>query len=623
MNRKFALGIILTFVVMGISSVAVKVHQVEAYELIYIREDGTIEPLTANITTSDHIVYNFTGNNYGRIEIERGNIVVDGFEYSLEGTDNGNGVFFRDVSNVTIKNLEIRNFDYGINIYNSSNNKFHGNNITNNNNFGFYIYDSSNNTIYHNRIMNNGGHSYGGHSAIFISYSQNNTIYLNNITENPYLNGVGLWRSSNNTIYDNVLASNYIGIRYDQSSNQNRVHGNNITSSNRYAIFLISSSNNTMYHNLLDTNEYGFYIYGSELAQFLHNIDASNLIDGKPIYYLINHHNFNINPATHSEIGFLALINSTSINIEGQNFTENGQGLLLAYTNNSRIAFNHIMYNYDGLELFSAFNNSIYENNLVANEYRGIYLQYSNRNRIMENTILNNTDLGIYVSDSTENTFYGNTIANSEYGIELYGSNNSFYLNNFVNNTLQIDSYDFENFWDNDLEGNYWSDYNGTDTDNDGIGEIPYEIDAINNDTRPLMGMFHNFNASLGYDVNVISNSTIESFQFFESNSSIKMFVSNMTSDQTFGFCRVCIPKDLMSPLYYVIIDDGSTEVFHMNDALYDNGTHRWVYFAYEHSIHEIDIIPEFPSFLLLPLFMVATLVAVVIYRKQQSLPLC
>jgi len=52
------------------------------------------------------------------------------------------------------------------------------------------------------------------------------------------------------------------------------------------------------------------------------------------------------------------------------------------------------------------------------------------------------------------------------------------------------------------------------------------------------------------------------------------------------------------------------------NYTLHDNGTHRWIYFAYEHSTLEIVIIPELPSVIILLLFMTITLLAAVVYRK-------
>ena len=68
-------------------------------------------------------------------------------------------------------------------------------------------------------------------------------------------------------------------------------------------------------------------------------------------------------------------------------------------------------------------------------------------------------------------------------------SDNIFYHNNFLNNTIHVHSVNSTNTWDNGCPsgGNFWSDYNGTDTNNDGIGDRPYMIDEKNQDRHPLM----------------------------------------------------------------------------------------------------------------------------------------
>jgi hypothetical protein len=72
-----------------------------------------------------------------------------------------------------------------------------------------------------------------------------------------------------------------------------------------------------------------------------------------------------------------------------------------------------------------------------------------------------------------------------------------------------------------------------------------------------------------------------------------------------------------MNETYHVTID--GVEPYYVNYTLYDNSTHRWIYFNYEHSTPEIVIVSEFPLFLILPLFMMATLLAVIAYRRKRT----
>jgi len=283
------------------------------------------------------------------------------------------------------------------------------------------------------------------------------------------------------------------------------------------------------------------------------------------------------------------------------------------------------------IELRSSSHNEI-SNNAITSSSGGIYLDQFNHDILVDNNTITYNHWGIIVQDSWNNVITKNVISTNDVGLQnVYihpsnpwmpvNSNNSIYHNNFINNTQQIDIYAGTptDCWHNGYPsgGNYWSDYTGVDADHDGIGDIQYTIDANNTDNYPLMGMFSSFNTTLGQHVNAISNSTIEDFEYFESNSTIKMYVSG---EEVFGFCRVSIPHGLMNVSNIsVVIDDELTPVLYPNYTLHDNGTHRWIYFAYEHSTHKIDIIPEFPSFLILPLFMIATLLAVIVYKRKHQ----
>jgi parallel beta-helix repeat protein len=225
-----------------------------------------------------------------------------------------------------------------------------------------------------------------------------------------------------------------------------------------------------------------------------------------------------------------------------------------------------------GLNANLSMNGLIRQNYVYENEFDGIGLLDSNNNVVTENIVKDNRLNGIYVSNSGNNLAYHNIITSKiDYSI------------------LAVD-FNLTNRWNDSVEGNYWSNYDGVDLNHDGIGDTAYAISGGNQDNYPLMGPFYSFNTSMGYYVNVVSNSTIENFAFFQSNNTIRFYVSNSSATQSFGFCRVSIPKALMSPPYTVVIDNALVGVLDFNGTIYDNGTYRWIYFAYQHSTLKVDI---------------------------------
>ena len=90
-----------------------------------------------------------------------------------------------------------------------------------------------------------------------------------------------------------------------------------------------------------------------------------------------------------------------------------------------------------------------------------------------------------------------------------------------------------------------------------------------------------------------------------------------MTATPTYGFCRVSVPHGLVNAdNVSVVVDDGLVPVLYANYTLHDNGTYRWLYFAYEHTDHRVEIIPEFSPLTVLPILMAATLFAVTMYTR-------
>jgi nitrous oxidase accessory protein len=200
-------------------------------------------------------------------------------------------------------------------------------------------------------------------------------------------------------------------------------------------------------------------------------------------------------PFAPSLVGGVKIVGAHHCNITGNIVKNNTQGILLHGSTQNIIFSNFITNNDDnGVLLYaSANNNTISENNVTDNR-RGITLQESvGFNTFYRNNVENNSLAGIlHYRTSFDNSFVGNNITNNNIGVQIGGSARTiFHHNNFMNNTVQV-SYTNPNsvpslFWDNGEEGNYWDDYNGTDSDGNGIGDTPYIINENNQDNHPLM----------------------------------------------------------------------------------------------------------------------------------------
>jgi parallel beta-helix repeat protein len=140
--------------------------------------------------------------------------VIDGAGHTLQGPGlRAGGIEPTWITNVTIKNVNIKGFDYGISIIRSSHINIFGNNITMNKYLGIHNYLSHNNNICVNNISAN------YRSGIVIGYfSTNNMISGNNIsTNNEY--GISLCDSPNNSLYHNNFVDNHEQVWSDGSRN--------------------------------------------------------------------------------------------------------------------------------------------------------------------------------------------------------------------------------------------------------------------------------------------------------------------------------------------------------------------------------------------------------------------
>ena len=135
--------------------------------------------------------------------------------------------------------------------------------------------------------------------------------------------------------------------------------------------------------------------------------------------------------------------------------------------------------------------------NSIINCSNGISLYQGNNNTVVGNLIINCTGAGLRRVEGTNCRIYANYVTNNFVGVtaekNYESANNLFYDNNFINNVQQsyLDAATSD-WWDNGIQGNYWSDYNGKDMNGDGIGESPYELAGKGNgsDRYPLMKPF-------------------------------------------------------------------------------------------------------------------------------------
>jgi len=522
------------------------------------------DPAFPSLDSKNHTVSknNITGNSEYGVYVRRSsscNITGN----NMTNNKSGLGLVGSSDYNQVSDNKITSSTYYGIYIDNASFNNVTGNTFTSNFWSIGFSGSSNNNTIFNNEILKStkNGVTLAGlfntiswnriiNSATYgIMCAANHSLVSGNTITNNTVWGITN-TGSYNTFFGNYLAYNgkYSGsgaieLTSYMLSAGNVVVGNRIEN-NAEGIVLDRSSNNVLKLNTMVGNKRNFAVYGSMLDHFVHDVDTSNTVNGKPVYYLVNQRNLEITPSTHPDIGYLALVNSAHVTVSGLELKDNGQGLLLAYTTHSRITENSILDNNDGVYFYGSSFNIVSENNITSNS-NGIRIQESvlnnvfknnmtenssgvnfwergNNNTVSENSmtncstgvrfykshgnivsgnnIANSSSNGIYLFQSFYNTISGNNLTKNAYaGVLASGSyHNRLYHNNIVENTNQVVSYDSVNVWNNGYPsgGNYWSDYTGVDvyrgiyqneTGSDGIGDTPRLINAQNQDQYPLM----------------------------------------------------------------------------------------------------------------------------------------
>jgi len=284
----------------------------------------------------------------------------------------------------------------------------------------------------------------GDYCGIMADMSGDHLIAENMFLNNPY--GVYLFQTpSGSTVVNNTFHNNNMfGIKVYSSSNNN-ISNNNLTHSTHGVRLDETSEYNSIANNRISETAHGIYVgYSSN-----NNIDRNNVSGTINGIYCLYSNSINIRNNTLSDFAYSIQLYETSNSIvSGNTMVQNGYGIYLVYAGNNTVDSNLASNNYWGLATYDSDSNSIIQNTFSYNSYYGIYLAAS----------------------STENTIA---------------------LNNIIENQEQRyrDITSGGNTWNTKISGkdygNHWSDYEGEDTNEDGVGDtmIPHQ----DVDNYPLM----------------------------------------------------------------------------------------------------------------------------------------
>ncbi|GEM_PF-493301 len=433
-------------------------------------------------------------------------------------TGNDDGILlFHSSNNNRLTNNTVTDNLYGIYLTDSHGNTISSNDAKENVNEGIYLKDSSDNTLLGNTaIVNRGG--------IYLdSYSNDNRLTNNNATNNVGC-GITLSSSSNNNLLGNTATGNGLhGISLGSSSDSNMLSGNT-ASDNMNGICLWDSSGNTISGNTASDNMNGIVLNSSSDNTFSGN--TANCNEERGIYLgSSNDNTLSDNTATGNGASGISLDSSSDNTISGNTASGNTQvGIHLKSSSGNSIEGNTASSNHHGIDISTGSDNNRISNNIANNnDDVNIYFYDSDYSSVSCNKFSNDSSVSwpsIFLVSSNHNIILENIASGNTQGIRLQSSSdNTIYLNSFINNVQNANSNSAGNRWNsteplepyNNYTGNRWSDYSGSDANGDGIGDLPYSIPGgSEKDYYPIMTTVVGPGGNIQAAINAASaNSTI------------------------------------------------------------------------------------------------------------------
>jgi len=384
---------------------------------------------TSNLTAGSPILY-----------------VRDAVDQLYDASTNAGTFFCIHCDGVTIRDLTPAGNHSGIYLWNTTNSRIENINSTANSN-GILLNYSQGNII-------SGGAS--GRDGMGIGLYNSDGNQISSRTFNGSYNAIWVENSGNNNISANTISDsrqNGISLRYLKSG-ANNISGNHINGSTLYGIWMAGGSGNTLRDNLMTGSKYNFWLDGSNATDFDQDIDVSNLVDGKPVYYVRDASGLSYGAETNA--GVFYCISCNGVTISDLTLQHNGNGVRLVNSNNMQIKNIEANYTIAGIELQGSSGNIITGSSMENNE-SGIWMLYSSDNNTATGNMVRNNQTGIYI-------YY-------------YSTGNLFYRNNIISNSAQtniIYHSDGNSFSQpSPAGGNYWSNWKSPDANNDGFVDTP------------------------------------------------------------------------------------------------------------------------------------------------------
>ncbi|MEM4389805.1 MAG: S8 family serine peptidase [Candidatus Micrarchaeia archaeon] len=338
------------------------------------------------------------------------NVTLDCAGHAVRTLSGGDyGVRAADVTNITIKNCRIENFDHGVLFENVSNSLVEDVVVINATWYGFLQTDSPNNTF--NSL--NASHQWVG----FASWYSNGTNLSNSFFENDTA-GVNIFWEAGDFLDNNWMN----GSTYD----------------------------------LLVGNTIIFYIFPLHFGVipyfYMHNITEGNMVEGLPVRYIVGARDY----AFPEDTGFAAFINSHNITAENLSLSH-AEALIIVNSTDSRVRNVTLNGTFNGIEIGNSTNitiesSLIYDTTAFGVEIHNasaavlsnnitltsgdVVLMENVTDTLVADNLLSNSIKGIAAHDVAGRnvTIVNNSITAPLYGIYTYSSNNILYANNSIFN---------------------------------------------------------------------------------------------------------------------------------------------------------------------------------------------